>query len=73
MHWNFDKPCHNYESLRVPTLRFLTRCNGALEGGGHPEGLHGQGGSFSWVVQVGIRELVNFGLLCVEKSSYLEC
>jgi hypothetical protein len=37
--------------LRVPTWRFLTKCIGSLEGGGHPEGLCArEGGPFSWVV-----------------------
>jgi hypothetical protein len=39
-----------------------------MEGGGNPEGLHGsEGGFISWGVQDGRKELVNFGLFCVEK------
>jgi len=63
----FDKPCSKLRIPRVPTLIFLTRCTRALERGEQIEGLRGsEGGSISWVVQAGGRELVHFVLLCVE-------
>jgi hypothetical protein len=55
-------------SWRFPALIFFTRCTRALKGGGNPKGLHGNvGGSFSWVLQAERREMVKFGLMCVEK------
>jgi hypothetical protein len=64
MYLQYDNPCHNCESWRFPSLRLLTRCTRALEGGGYTEELHGsEGGLISWVVQFGRINLMNFRLL----------